>query len=283
MNTEPTTTEDAYLDLQLARNRENARKATVARQVWLAELPASIECQRHPGQMLPRDDAHSFLHQAAFLECPLCAEESRMQREAWRLQRMGVPVILSTATFENWKTADEQATANLARVKEFTQAKRGFLILLGHRGTGKSHLAAAVLRSFDSGLFITQSELLRRLRQSYRDRAASDPIDEAQRAGCLVLDDVGLSAGGKDEPQLLHDVLDFRHGNLRPTVITANLQLDGLKAVIGERMFDRLRESAFDILNFGGKSYRPEARTGYFDLKMSAPPVEEDNYWKTAI
>ena len=242
-----------------------AKLAAVGNEKFLATLPASSPCPRHPEETRLRDDQQSCLQRRpVFLPCEICQREHQQRREVERLQRMGVPLNLCRATFESWRPADEQSEANIARVREFEKIRRGFLVLLGDLGTGKTHLAVAVLRSFKSGFFVKQSELLRRLRQTYRDRAAIDPVDEAQGAACLVLDEVGMSAGGRDELPLLHDVLDYRHGNMKPTILTGNVTFDGLRAVIGERMADRLRESAFDVLNFGGQSNRREARAKYF-------------------
>jgi len=106
--------------------------------------------------------------------------------------------------------------------------------------------------------------LLRRLRDTYRNKAAVDPVDECQQAGLLVIDEMGVSSGGRDEFPMLHEVLDYRHGERKPTILTGNLSWDELKDVIGARLSDRLKESASAILSFSGQSYRSQARTRYF-------------------
>jgi len=228
-------------------------------------VPVSAPCPNHPEILRKRDDEKSWCEKrAAFKPCELCRAEWREKQEVERLHRMGVPLNLCKATFENWETADEQAQGILATAREFAAKRRGFLVLLGELGAGKSHLSVAVLRTFNNGWFIKQSELLRCLRDTYRDKAAIDPVDKAQSASCLVLDEIGISAGGRDELPLLHDVLDHRHGNQMPTILTGNIELDAMKSVIGDRMADRLRESAFAVLSFGWPSNRREARTKYF-------------------
>ena len=232
---------------------------------FVSTLPASVPCQVHPQVTRLRDDRKSWqAGKTVFAKCGLCEAEKHRQAEFDRLHARGIPLNLCSATFENWEPDGEDDEANLEKVREFSQIRRGFLILLGGLGTGKSHLAVAAFRMFNRGLFIKQSDLLRRLRQTYRDKAAVDPVDEAQNAGCLVLDEMGLSPGGRDELPLLHDVLDHRHGNQKPTILTGNLTLDEMCVVIGDRMADRIRESAFAILYFGGVSRRREARKNYF-------------------
>ena len=88
----------------------------------------------------------------------------------------------------NWEPADEQAEANLATVRGVccnTARLSDFALAIS--APEKRTLPPLRLRTFKSGLFLKQSELLRRLRQTYRDRAAIDPVDEAQNAVCLVL------------------------------------------------------------------------------------------------
>lgn len=257
---------DPQLENALLRLQGSIARRASENQAFLATLPQNSPCPKHADQVRQRDDQQScYERRAMYSPCPLCIADRKLQDEAERLQRMGVPANLHRATFENWRPADEQGEAILAETRRFAATHRGFLVLLGDLGTGKTHLAVAVLRMFKSGLLIKQSELLRRLRQTYRDKAAVDPVDEAQSAGCLVMDEVGISPGGRDELPLLHDVLDHRHGNFLPTIITSNLSLDGLRDAIGCRMADRLKESAFSVLQFGGQSNRREARARYFE------------------
>jgi DNA replication protein DnaC len=157
-----------------------------------------------------------------------------------------------------------EAARHLVTVKGFLIKRTGFLVMLGNVGTGKSHLAVAAMREWRAAVFIKQSSLLRELRATYRDRAACDPVSRCQDAGLLVLDEIGLSAGGRDELPLLHEILDYRYGEHRPTILTGNLGLDELRGIIGERLSDRLRECALPVLIFSGPSHRPERRGEYF-------------------
>jgi len=55
--------------------------------------------------------------------------------------------------------------------------------------------------------------LLRARRDTYADKSAFDPIERAQGARLFVLDDAGLSGGGKDELPMLHEILDTGTAN----------------------------------------------------------------------
>jgi DNA replication protein DnaC len=192
--------------------------------------------------------------------CSVCASEA----EAGRLRGQGAPANLLHCTFENWQAEDEQSKAHLATVRDFAAKGRGFLVLLGNVGTGKSHLAVAVMRQSRRALFVTQAGLLRRLRETYRNSEADDPVEQCQRTPLLVIDDVGLSVGGRDEFPMLHEILDHRYGEYLPTILTGNFSWDAVRDILGERLCDRLCESAHAILHFGGHSHRRERHKDYF-------------------
>lgn len=234
---------------------------------FLQSAAPTSPCPSHPDVVLEIDlDAtrkrfEPAKPRAVYKACPACHED----RERSRLIAMGVPKVLASATLDNWAPAGEQDEAIAEEVRKFaTQVRRGFLILLGPVGTGKSHLAVGAMRHWQQGRFITQSELLRWLRRSYGDRSEGDPVEECQSASVFVLDDVGLSTGGRDELPLLHDILVHRHGAKLPTVITSNLSDHEFRKIIGERAADRMREGLFALLTLDGASQRWQHRTNYF-------------------
>jgi DNA replication protein DnaC len=131
-------------------------------------------------------------------------------------------------------------------------------------GIGKTHLAVAVMRERGGGRFLTQNQLLLKLRATYRDDKAEDIIEACKRVKLLVIDEVGLSSGGRDELPMLHEILNYRHGaEDRRTILTSNLEKGEFVAALGERMIDRFRESAFASIALKGKSHRAERRTEY--------------------
>lgn len=253
------------LDQLLNQLKQTAEQRFSEQREFLAKQPQKKNCVKHPDcerlidEKLTVRELGNF--KAGYTACPKCVGDAQIGR----LKGYGVPDNLTHATFENFIPHDESEAGQFENVKSFCTIGRGFLILLGGYGTGKSHLAAAALRAFGKGWFVKQSSLLVALRQTYRDKAAFDPIERAKSARLFVLDDIGLSSGGRDELPLLHEILDYRHGERVATIITSNLDWDGLVSVIGERMADRLNESAFRVLKFNGSSNRKVARDRYFD------------------
>jgi DNA replication protein DnaC len=105
------------------------------------------------------------------------------------------------------------------------------------------------------------------LRARYKDEYAPDIIQKAMKAPLFVFDELEELTGARDELPAILDVLDHRHGNRLPTVITSNLDWPNLGDVIGPRMKDRLSQSAFEggALSFAGESMRKQMRGKYFN------------------
>ena len=73
----------------------------------------------------------------------------------------------------------------------------------------------------------------------------------------LVLDEIGVGHGSNAEHVQLFEVLDLRYKLERPTVLLSNLTTTALKAALGDRVYDRLREGA-TVKACDWKSYRGE-------------------------
>lgn len=195
----------------------------------------------------------------------VCAEcfQIRQGFNGWKLAA-GVPTEFINATVDNWKPRDEKEESILRRVKAFLKKRSGFLVMLGNKGTGKTHLACGIIEHFRRGVIITQSTLLYQLRESYGRNNSTNIIERCKKAPVLVIDEMGLSVGGKDELPMIHEILSYRHSEILPTVLAGNIQAAEMFSVIGERMVDRLQQSLFcEPLIFAGASNRPARRSMY--------------------
>ena len=55
------------------------------------------------------------------------------------------------------------------------------------------------------------------------------------------------------------DVINERYENLRPTIILSNLTTEEIRAYLGDRVYDRLRENGGKAFVFDWDSYRGKA------------------------
>lgn len=218
--------------------------------------------------------------------CPVC-EESRLaverQAEAERkaelarqriesmIEESAIPARFIGRTFDNFNASTDSQRAALKATREFaanfwTHRKRGTgLILSGLPGTGKSHLAGAVLQAImpqHAGLYITCMGLIRAVRATWRkdsERSEAHVLNMLCTVPLLVLDEIGVQYGTDGEQTILFDVLDRRYRDLQPTILITNQAKDGFKQFVGERSFDRLVETSRWV-SFDWESYRPTAR-----------------------
>jgi DNA replication protein DnaC len=143
------------------------------------------------------------------------------------------PPGLLDCRFDNFVAGN----ANLHDVWEaalsFADAPKGWLVILGVVGCGKTHLAAAIKNERDKQgfqtLFMTAPDLLDYLRATYApdsnvtyDRG----FDAIRNAEVLILDDYGAHSSTAWAEEKLFQLLNHRFNARLPTVITTNQPLD---------------------------------------------------------
>lgn len=237
---------------------------------WARNHPNSVICEIHEAVLPP--DVETSVRTSwterrmviVYKRCEKCAADDALRLRSTEFVRCGVPEVIAHASFDNFICRTQEDGENLSSARRFAAAQKGFLVLLGSVGNGKSHLAVAVARALGCRFrFITQAGLLKKLRDTYRNDKAEDVVEACKRVRLLILDEVGLSVGGKDEFPMLHEILAERHNSKKPTVITTNLDREALEEVLGERLTDRLTQSGFKLLKFSGESLRRNFRKEY--------------------
>lgn len=195
--------------------------------------------------------------QAAVAEAERQRIEARQRRLERAVQRAAIPPRFADRTFESYQVMSETqrralqaARAYVADFAAHRQAGKG-LVFVGRTGTGKSHLACAILRTVVlqgfAGLYVTALELIRMVRSTWQRRgemSEQDAFAELEGVDLLVIDEVGMQYGTEGEQVLVGEVLDRRYRLLAPTVVLTNQTPAGLAAYIGDRPFDRLREDS---------------------------------------
>lgn len=230
--------------------------------------------------------ARYFGRREIWTQCPDCMEAARAkelsenaERQAeharWKLESMigaaCIPKRFIGRTFDSFvATSDEQKTA-LRIAREYAEsfdthrASGTGLVYLGSPGTGKSHMAVAILQAIMPqycGLYTTCMQIVRNVRGTWRrdsERSESDVLQAYCDAPLLVIDEIGVQYGTDGEQTILFDVLDRRYRDLMPTILLTNQDKKGFKQFIGDRSFDRLTETSRWV-PFAWPSHRMIAR-----------------------
>lgn len=179
-----------------------------------------------------------------------------------------LPPRLATACFTRYEIQEGEAQKTVRDAlrdfaANFPGIKGGNLVMIGKTGTGKSHLAAAVIRHvvtkhLANARYTTAEDLFFRVRASYndsREESEASIVREMVKPDLLVIDEVGIGRGTPHETGILAAVLSRRYDAMRSTILVSNVDLETLNDLLGERVADRLSETA-EILIFDWPSYR---------------------------
>ncbi len=181
-------------------------------------------------------------------------------------------------TFDNFTESYQPKAYQEARawVTRFIQARQysdtfsSNLLLTGGYGTGKTHLAAAILNTLRAQcipcLFCTAQDLFNAL-YAAEFEAKQSLLEQASTISLLVIDDldklyVRQDTDGAYQKRTLFDILDKRYKRKLPTIITTNEQqgygqwLDG--ATIS-RLYERITALAMNGTDY--RSQRAETRS----------------------
>jgi len=198
------------------------------------------------------------------------ADAARRELE-FQIGEAAIPQRFIGRTLDNFNASTTEQQAALRIAAEFVQdfeanAKRGSsLIFSGLPGTGKSHLATAILQALmprHCGLYTTCMGVIRAVRGTWRkdsERSEQQVLNIFAEVPLLVLDEIGVQYGTDGEQTILFDVLDRRYRDMKPSIFLTNQDKKGFKEFIGERTFDRLTETSRWV-PFDWASYRPQAR-----------------------
>lgn len=256
--------------------------------------------------------------------CALCddsgwkpAADGRVTRCECRLRTRGatledaarIPKRYSRCDFESFQTDlpdlinTEHQSLHTARframrfVEEYPNDKTG-LLFIGNTGTGKTHLAVAVIRGLIemkgvSCLFCDYRELLREIRQSYSPSVQATELDVLRpvlETEVVLIDDLGASATQTPwERDTVAYILNKRYSDELTTIITTHLidkaspvaevaepsdrfsrnkQLEEARAAlrdrtIGERIGDQMRARVHEMcrkVEISARDYRERAK-----------------------
>ncbi len=237
-----------------------------------AELATVITTNQRIDEMEPRlrsrlQDIRRVNHY------PILAPDYRSDRDPAQSE-LSTLTLHHDQTFYNYDVRRSDLSAeertNLQDVvnacRHFADAPRGWLVLAGTYGCGKTHLAAAVANhqveeAGNEVMFIVVPDLLDHLRAAYSPQATTSydrRFDEVKRTPMLVLDDLGTESATPWAREKLFQLLNYRYSALLPTVITTSSTPDKIDPWLRNRMSDLSRCQFWAILAPGYRGSRSQ-------------------------
>ena len=167
-------------------------------------------------------------------------------------------------SFSNFKAVGKAITI-YNKVWKYAQKNKDILeesvFFTGKNGSGKTHLAVAVMREFALNLnqcyFITVPELLFRIRSRIRQSVEGGEegiIKKFKNYEFLILDELGAEKVTDYSLQILYLIIAGRENSLRPTLITSNLSLQGIEDKLDPRLASRI--AGGKVIKFECDDYR---------------------------
>lgn len=158
-------------------------------------------------------------------------------------------------------------------------SKRQSYFIHGDVGTGKTHLAVALIRGYFEQRpvkevheadgrkiryrpavprIVSVPDLLMEIRQVFSGQSQKTEggiIRDYGEYRLLFLDDIGVEKATEWALQTLYTIIDRRYRDMRQTVITSNLNLNDLAAKVGDRIVSRIAGMC-EVVHLKGKDRR---------------------------
>jgi DNA replication protein DnaC len=213
----------------------------------------------------------------------VCQLENVKAQRAQALCKLSNLETLTHYTFERFVPEghglNPETRRNLRRAFElaceFATRLRGWLVLIGNYGCGKTHLAAAIanarIAQGHPALFVNVPDLLDHLRATYSPTSPvtyDERFDMVRTAPLLVLDDLGTENATAWAKEKLYQILNYRYGARLPTVITTNRRLEEIDARLRSRMNDQDLCQIYTVLapDFRGSGLMDQSGLSTLDL-----------------
>lgn len=211
--------------------------------------------------------------------CPKCAKDQTAQeiRNKARIQQgrinRGISNSMLSSRFRS-KTFDNYIVENSRQIKVVEEIKKFIenfeacvgIILIGKNGTGKNHLASAIvneiIRKQGKTALITKAiKIVRKIKESWKreDEYESTIVNSFVTPDLLVIDELGVQYCSDTEKMYLTEIIDDRYEEHNPTILSGNVTIEELETIVGERAIDRFREKNYkgdSVIVFDWESYR---------------------------
>lgn len=152
-----------------------------------------------------------------------------------------------------------QSSGKIDYMRKFVQSPRGFIVMEGEKGTGKSYSAMAICELFTrtrtSAMFMTQRQMMTQWLETFKSDGCTHFIEKVTTKELLVIDDFGTCEISPGFMAFFMDLVNTRmQWKNRGTVLTTNLNDEKLSDYCGDALMDRLNTGQKFL--FKGKTRR---------------------------
>lgn len=196
------------------------------------------------------------------------------QKEARRLEKIGIPARFRDATLENFDPQTANQSRILAKCRDYIKSFDGHrgIMLIGQYGRGKTHLLIAILKEIaKTGVtcrYCNMVDVYDEMRQAFAIdhvyRQSPDMIlNRLINADLLFIDDIGKEKISEWTLETQYRLIDGRYSKNKATLIASNITEDEyLKRCVDESWKDRTGAifsriaGMCDVYEIDGPDYR---------------------------
>lgn len=199
--------------------------------------------------------------------CPAClGAKSQVAVDRWsatrermaqvsaegRLKAANVPARFLGKGFDSFEPESERAATIVERFAAFvagfgrSRRMRPGFILIGPPGTGKTHVACAMVQGLiqqgHTACYASLPALTREIRTSFGRQPGADAIlRRLVEVDFLVMDEIDLHGSSDNDYNMLYDIINGRYARPGfPTMAISNRSLEVLNRDLDERLVTRL-------------------------------------------
>lgn len=188
------------------------------------------------------------------------------------MERSGLGGIIREMTFDTFHTEQPWQKKLLALVQAYARQPKGWLLLCGQVGSGKTHLCTAVCRQLlyagESVQYMSWREEVTRLKALTGDHVArSNLMDRFKQAKILYIDDLfkcGHSGAGEAEPTgadvaIAFELINYRYINRMTTLVSSEFspqKLVRIDEATGSRIIEMAGQNVCYITKAPERNYR---------------------------
>lgn len=193
-----------------------------------------------------------------------------MRRAIRKMRESGLGDTLDRFTFRNFQADEPWQQALLHCAESYAEAPKGWLVLLGQPGCGKTHLCTAVcgelLRRGEELLYFSWRLESARIKSALPE-AREELLRQYLNAPYLYIDDLFKTGRGPDgtvapsaaDLNLAFTLLSARYARQAPTILSSELSADALLRLdeaIGSRIVEMAGKNLCAVRNDKKRNYR---------------------------